>query len=115
MRLKTSSVAVLVVTLVGTPPLGRPLAPTHGGTGQPPVIGVAILPERPRVRRRTRVASIRTIGWRILRRLRPASPATGTYGQSLYSRLPLRDSLARGPPWVAQILRRQPGGVTAPG
>jgi hypothetical protein len=95
---KTSLVATLVLALVGTPTLARAAAPTHGSGVTPPVIAVAILPTRPRLRRRTRLASVRMIAWRILARSRQTPIAIEVHGQSLHSPLPLEDSYARGPP-----------------
>lgn len=95
---KTSFIAVLVAASVGAPPLGRPPVPAHGNSGQPPVIGVAVLPERMRVRRRARLARFRAIVWRVLRRGRQAAARIEAQRPSLSSRRPLRDSYARGPP-----------------
>src|SRR6202035_3053625 len=92
---KTSFTALLVVALVGAPPFGRPLAPAHGVTGQPPVLQMAVLPDD--ARRRTRPASVRMIGRWLLRRLLRLRPMRA-HGQSLYPPPPLRDSYARGPP-----------------
>jgi hypothetical protein len=92
---KTSFTALLVVALVGASPSGRPPAPTHGVTGQPPVLEVALLPDD--ARRRTRLASVRMIGrWLLGRPFRPRPMRAR--GQSLHSPPPLRDSYARGPP-----------------
>jgi hypothetical protein len=95
---KTSFIAVLVAASVGVPPLGSPPVPTHGNSGQPPVIGVAIVPERTGVRRRARFASLRAMAWRVLRRRRQAAPGIEAQAPRLSSRRPLRDSYARGPP-----------------
>jgi hypothetical protein len=101
----TSFTALLVVALVGTAQAGRPLASTHGVTGQPPVLEVALLPDD--ARRGTRLASVRMIGrWLLRRPFRPRP--MWARGQSLHSPPPLRDSYARGPPvvhsFVATIL-----------
>jgi hypothetical protein len=101
---KTSFIAVLVAASVGSPPLGSPPVPTHN-SGQPPVIGVAILPERMRVRRRARFASFRAIAWRVLRRRRRGAAGIEAQGPRLSSRRPLRDSYARGPPRAESCLR----------
>jgi hypothetical protein len=97
--IRKTSLAALVLALVGTLPLVRaPVAATHGSAGPPPVIQVAVLPKRSRVRRPTRSATVRMITLRILRRLRGVLTAIEVHRQSLCSRLPLRDSYARGPP-----------------
>jgi hypothetical protein len=97
---KTSFIALLAAAVAATPPLGRPPAPAHAGTG-PPLIQVAVLPESARVRRKTRFARIRMIrGW-LLRRQRRAPSAIRSGGQRLHSPPPRRDSYARGPPWDA--------------
>jgi hypothetical protein len=101
---KNSLVALLVVPLVGTPPLGRP--PAHGSTGQPPVFQVAVLPESARVRRTSRFASVRKMRWWFLRRHRQPRSTIEARRQSLYSPLPLCDSYARGPPWSANLASR---------
>ncbi|MCW3026345.1 MAG: hypothetical protein JWM29_1777 [Solirubrobacterales bacterium] len=95
---KTSFIAVLVAASVGAPPLGRPPVAAHGNWGQPQVVGVAVLPERMRVRRRARFARFRAIVWRVLRRRRQAAARIEAQRPSLSSRRPLRDSYARGPP-----------------
>ena len=116
LRIRKRSFAVtLALAAAGMPALGHPLVPAHGATGPPPVIGVAILPERARVRRRLRSASLRVIRWRALRRHRQALTTFGAHRQSLHSRLPLRESYARGPPRGARSCLLKPSGVKPPG
>jgi hypothetical protein len=94
---KTSFIALLAVAVAATPPLGRPPAPAHGGTG-PPLLQVAVLTESARMRRKTRFARVRTIRMWLLRRHRRAPSAIQPRGQSLYPPPPPHDSYARGPP-----------------
>jgi hypothetical protein len=95
---KSSLAAPLVVSLVATLALPvRPILPGHGASGQPPALAFAVLPRRPRVRRRLRSAGIRVVALRI-RDGRQRLLALRARGQTLYPRLPLRDSYPRGPP-----------------
>ncbi len=95
---KNSLVAPLVLALVSTPAFPiLPASAAHGGAGQPPVVELAILPTRPRVRRRARFASVRVIALRMLGG-RPGLAALKARCQNLRPRLPLRDCYARGPP-----------------
>jgi hypothetical protein len=112
---KRSFVVALALASAGMPAVGRPPAPTHGIAGPPPVIGVAVLPERARVRRRSRFASVRVIRLWILRLRREALAATRAHRESLHSRLPLRESYARGPPRGRGFLPAEAGRVTPPG
>jgi hypothetical protein len=101
---KRSFVVALALASAGMPAVGRPPAPTHGIAGPPPVIGVAVLPERAgALRRRSRFASVRVILLQILRIRRGSLTAIGAHRQSLHSRLPLRESYARGPPRARRV------------
>jgi hypothetical protein len=95
---RASFVAPLVVALIGTPAFPvRPAPAAHGSAGPPAVVELAILPRRTRVRRATRFAGIRVLVLRIFGR-RQGLVALKARSQSVCSRLPLRDSYARGPP-----------------
>jgi hypothetical protein len=99
---KRSFVVALALASAGMPAVGRPPAPAHGIAGPPAVIGVAVLPERARVRRRSRFASVRVIRLRILRCHR-ALTATRAHREGLHSRLRRRESYARGPPRARRV------------
>ena len=102
---KPSFVASLVVALLGT--AAFPPAPAaHGGAGRPPIVELAVLPRRPRVRRPILFAGVRVIALRILG-LRPGLVALRARGQNVCPRPPLRDSYARGPPWGAKPVGAQ--------
>jgi hypothetical protein len=96
---KISLVAPLVAALLGT--VALPVLPgsaAHGGAGRPAVLELAVLPRRPRVRRRRALAGRRVIALQILGRRRRCPAALRAREQNLWPRLPLRDSYARGPP-----------------
>ena len=101
---KSLSSLMLVGALFGTPALASIQASeTPGAVGHPPVLQLATLPQRLRVRRRIRGATLRAIAWRIGCRVRGAAARIRAGRENVQPRLPPHDSYARGPP-------RSPGG-----
>lgn len=92
---RASFVAPLVVALAGT--LVWPTPASHARAARPPVIEIAVLPPRARVRRRRRSTRLRVTALRILGRRRDLA-ALQARAPGVSSRLPLRDSYACGPP-----------------
>jgi hypothetical protein len=94
---RNSLVAPLVVTLLGTPAVVWPATAAHGGVVPPPILRLAVLPRRSRVRRPRRFAGIRVMALRILGgRQRFGKSEAGP--QKIPPRAPPRASYARGPP-----------------
>jgi hypothetical protein len=89
----------LLVALFGMPSLASVHAPgAPGGLGHPPLIQLATLPRRARLRRRVRGSKVRAVLWRARLRLRGAAGNLRAAGESVQPRLPPHDSYARGPP-----------------
>lgn len=89
----------VVLALFGTPALASVQAPgAPGGVGHLPVIQLATLPRRLRLRRRVRGAKARAVAWRLGRRVRGAAARIRARCESIQPRLPPHDSYARGPP-----------------
>jgi hypothetical protein len=96
---KTSFAAALVVALAGTPAVGTVQMPSgHGAQGPVPVVPLATLPRRPRLRRPSRYSRVRRFPTRSPGRLRAAAAAIGHRRQNLRPRLRRRNSYARPPP-----------------
>lgn len=88
---------ILVGALLGTPALAAAHTPgAHTLADRPPGIQLATLAPRKRSRR-SRRARVRTIVWRITRRVR-GSGAIRAGGETIQPRLARHDSYARGPP-----------------
>jgi hypothetical protein len=96
---KHKLIAALVAALVGVPALVAPFVSTaSGATGPPPTMHLAVLPRPARVRIRRRQAAMRAIRAALLRRLHDRNKRSRPRGLSIQLRLPVRESLARGPP-----------------
>jgi hypothetical protein len=96
---KSLFTVMLVGALFGSPALASVQAPgEHGGADHPPVIQLATIPQRPRLRRRVRGAKLRLIARRIGARVRSAAARIRAGRESVQPRLPPHDSYARGPP-----------------
>jgi hypothetical protein len=96
-RRRNSLVAPLVVALVGTPAVAWPATTAHGALVPPPVLRLAILPRRPRVRGPRRFAGVRVMALRIL----DGRQGLGKFearAKNIPPRLPPRASYPRGPP-----------------
>ena len=89
----------LVGALFGTPahpPVQAPATP--GGAGHPPLMQLATLPARVRVRRRIRGAKARVIALWDRLRLRDTAGTIRARGELVQPRLLPHESYARGPP-----------------
>jgi hypothetical protein len=90
---------MLVGALFGTPALASaPGAAGPGGSGHPPAIHLATLPQSEWRRRRIRGAKVRAIVRRFGRRAGGSVTAVRGRRERLHPRLPPHDSYARGPP-----------------
>jgi hypothetical protein len=93
---------MLVVALFGTTIRGSAQARVaHGSMGHPPVIQLATLPRRERLRRTIRGAGLRALAWRTGRLVRRAGMAIRARHDRVRPRLAPHDSYARGPPQSA--------------
>jgi hypothetical protein len=89
----------LLGALFGTPALASVhAAGAPGGFGHPPVIQVATLPQRVRLRRRVRRARLRLIVLRAGRGVGGAAAMIRAGRTGIQPRLPPHDCYARGPP-----------------
>jgi hypothetical protein len=94
----TKRVAAFLAVLVSVSAAG--MSPTMARAAQmhSPVTAVAVLPAATRVQRKRRAAATRSIRWWLMRRLRQTKVRSMRGGLNLPPRLPVHDSLARGPP-----------------
>ncbi len=94
----SSLVAILVLTLAGVAaPAAHAASGAHGG-GHAAVIQLGTLSGRTGARKRKRSGRVRTIRAGLGVRLRRVRAAMRASGATVRTRLPLRDSYARGPP-----------------
>ena len=94
---RNSLVAPLVVTLLGTPAVASPATAAHGAVVPPPILRLAVLPRRSRVRGPRRFAGVRVMALRILVG-RQGLGESEAGPQNIPPRVPPRASYARGPP-----------------
>jgi len=93
-----SLVAILAITLAGVAaPAVHTASGGHGG-GHAAVIQLGTLSGRTRARKRKRSCRVRTIRSGLGIRLRRVRAAMRASGATVRTRLPIRDSYARGPP-----------------
>jgi hypothetical protein len=91
--------AALVGALLGIPALATVQAPgAPGGAGHPPLLRLATLEQRVRVRRRVRGAKTRVIALWDRLRSRDTARTILARGELVQPRLPHHESYARGPP-----------------
>ena len=94
----SSLVAILVLTLAGVAaPAAHAASGAHGG-GHAAVIQLGTLSGPTRARKRKRSGRVQAIRSRLSVRLRRIRAAMRASGATVRTRLPLRDSYARGPP-----------------
>ena len=94
----SSLVAILVITLAGVAaPAAHAASGAHGG-GHAAVIQLGTLSGRAAARKRKRSGRVRGIRARLGVRLRRVRAAIRASGATVPTRLPVRDSYARGPP-----------------
>jgi hypothetical protein len=107
---KHKVVAAAVVALAGAQALAIPVASAASGApGPPPMAQLAVLPERAGLRKRRRYGVVRAIRSGLVFRRSGCGASSHPRRPNVLPRPPVRDSLARGPPFAAIELHARDG------